>query len=56
MSTEIREVSRQLAKERERGSVLELRLAQREEQASSLVEELNAAEQRGEGREERDEM
>ena len=42
------ELTKQLARERERGAMLDLRLAQRDEQASALVEELRAAEQRGE--------
>ena len=46
-------LTKQLASERERGSLLELRLAQRDEQASSLIEELRSAEARGDGRETR---
>ena len=50
---EMVELSRQLARERERGSQLELRLAQRDEQLTGLVDALRAAEARGEGRDAR---
>ena len=47
------DLTAQLTRERERGSVLELKLAQREEQAFALIEELRSAELRGDGKEAR---
>ena len=47
------DLTRQLTSERERGNVLEVKLAQREEQGFLLLEELRAAELRGDGKEQR---
>ena len=47
------DLTSQLTRERERGSVLELKLVQRDEQAFALIEELRSAEVRGDGKEAR---
>ena len=52
-SSEVLDLTKQLTSERERGNVLELKLAQRDEQGAALLEELRAAELRGDGKEAR---
>ena len=47
------ELTQSLGRERERCGLLELRLSQRDEQASSLIEDLRSAEARGDGKEAR---